>query len=721
MPSNQVLRDSPPAVAALLHATFLALSLALGSGAANLTAHGGQVSLWWPASGLNVLAVLALSRRRRVVGLVDVALVMTLANMLGGRTPALSATHGMANAVEAALVVLVLTRRRRHVSLVRLRDLVRLMLGAFAGAALGAVISGVALLVATGEPALHAVLTITISHASAVVVILPVVIGGTHPAADPARWARVSQAVLLVAVVLLVFWPDHDEPLTFLPMPFLVWATFLYSTRQVAAQLLGVAVAVTTLTTLGGGPFAAATQAQATAAVPTMQIFLLTYAVSVLAFATAQEERRNLRDRLAEREQMLQGGIVDAQFGLVIMNEVRPGVVQIVQSNRRAARLLAPEVPFVPRTPDVDELDDDQLPLLVVASDVSARTPFANAIDAVRTAPRGEVYDEFDVEGGRHVELHLTRVTRGNGGAVLTAQVMDVTQQRRADAAIMRALQDERAAAEHLRDLNRQKDDFVSTVSHELRTPITSIVGFVELVLDDTDPTREQRRYLSVVERNAHRLGALVEDLLSLGAGAHQHTVPAPTDLRALCTDVVEELAPYAQDHGVHLQLTDGPSVPCVVRVSDISRVVTNLVTNAIKFTPSGGLVVLQPFLRRDEAVLTVTDTGVGIAREDLERVFDRFYRSPRATERGVPGAGLGLALVRNLVTRNGGSVELLSNGTSGTQAVVRLPASHVLAAGERSDEPSPRTPRTPRSPRTPRTAQSPQAPAPTPTSPPSP
>lgn len=671
MHPNQLLRNRPPLATALLHAAFLMLALALGSGAANL-ASGGSVALWWPAAGCSALAVLAVPRDKAWIGALNVSVVMTIANLLADRAFWISAGHGVANGVEALVVVLILTRGRRNAGLVTMNDLVRLMVAACVAAAAGATLSGLTLLRVTGEVPLRAIASVVTSHASAILIMLPVVIGGNHPA-GPRSWKHPTQGFALLAVVATVFWPGSHLPLTFLPMPFLVWATFLYSTRHVAAQLLIVAGAVTILTGMGGGPFAVSAGPQAPGLpVSVMQVFLLTYGASILTFAVLQEERRHLRDRLVEREQMLHGGIVDAQFGMIIMNELAPDVVQVVQSNRLAARLLAPDVPFVPRDVVADEDGGAELPLLPVRPERSA---LLRAIEAVRSSPRGEIYDELDGAGGKHVELHLTRVPRGDGEAILTAQLLDVTQQRRADAALLRALEDERAAAEHLRDLSQQQDDFVSTVSHELRTPITSILGFTELLVDDTETTEEQRRHLAVVERNAHRLRDLVEDLLAVGAGAQGRNVSTRTDLRSLCADVVEELTPFAKSRGVTLRLLDGDEVAVTLSAADISRVVTNLVTNAVKFTPSGGLVAVQVTENRDGVLLTVTDTGVGIKRDDLDRVFNRFYRSATATAGKVPGAGLGLTLVRSLVDRNGGTVELTSNGTSGTQATVRLPA----------------------------------------------
>lgn len=649
------------------HVVLLGVALALGSGFGSFSS-GGAVSVWWPAAAVCVLAVLAVPRRWYALAAASVGVTMLAANLVIDRPVAVALGYALANSVEAVVVALLLTRGRTRARLAHLRDMSRLLVAAAAGASLAAVVAGLTA-VLVGNDFVVVALPILASHASAVLVIVPLGLAGTRSGIPVAAWQRVTQVVLLVVVLVLVFGPGQDLPLTFLPMPMLIWAVFLFSTRLVAAELALVAVVVTSLTAQGAGPFALARDGLT----PTVsvQIFLVVYAATVLAFALARDERVAVTMRLAKRDQVLRGGLIDAQVGFVVLEHVGPRDLRVVEANVRAAEMLAGEV--VVTTDDaVDATDEaERRPL-----ELDESSPFVRAVLATLDSPLGEWFDEIDVAGFRRAEVFLTRVERSSGPAIVTAQLIDVTQRHLADAAMQRALADERDAAARLRDLGRQKDDFLSAVSHELRTPITSIVGYTELLVDDTDVDDEQRRYLDVVERNARRLGVLVEDLLELGAGAGRHdaAVPAVTALDEAVRHTVEEHVPQASARGVRLAVGERTGLSAHVVRDDLTRILTNLVSNAVKFTPPDGTVTTGVEADGDAVVLRVSDTGPGIAPDELERVFGRFYRSTTAEERQVPGVGLGLALVRNLVERNGGTIWLESDGEHGTDACVRLP-----------------------------------------------
>jgi signal transduction histidine kinase len=237
-------------------------------------------------------------------------------------------------------------------------------------------------------------------------------------------------------------------------------------------------------------------------------------------------------------------------------------------------------------------------------------------------------------------------------------------------------LERERQVVHALRDLNRQKDDFVSSVSHELRTPITSILGYAE-ELEDTELDADQVRFTRVIVRNSHRLAQLVENLLDLSRMSTQTDTQtgALVDLRALVTECVEELEPLAHTAGVALtaEFGDG-SLKVHSSADDLRRMLTNLVSNAVKFTPADGQVWVGCSGDADGGgvLLTVSDNGIGIPPGEIERVFDRFYRS--ASAESLPGTGLGLPLTKGLVDRLGGSIDLQSDGHSGTHATVTLP-----------------------------------------------
>lgn len=190
----------------------------------------------------------------------------------------------------------------------------------------------------------------------------------------------------------------------------------------------------------------------------------------------------------------------------------------------------------------------------------------------------------------------------------------------------------------------------------------------------------------------------LVEDLLALGAGRAGRTDPASsTDLARLCTETVAELAPFVADRGVDLRWTPRDGAFARIDHHDATGVLTNLVTNSMRFTPSGGSVTVDVVIeeRGEHCVLTVTDAGVGIAPESLDHVFERFYRTERAKADSVPGAGLGLALVRELVERSGGTVAMLSDGVRGTQPVVVLPLATADEGPTRRRRPEVHTPST--------------------------
>jgi len=233
----------------------------------------------------------------------------------------------------------------------------------------------------------------------------------------------------------------------------------------------------------------------------------------------------------------------------------------------------------------------------------------------------------------------------------------------------------EREAVLILRELNRQKDDFVSSVSHELRTPITSILGYAE-ELEDTALDADQARFARVIVRNSHRLAQLVEDLLDLSRMSTQSDAGQvePVDVAALVADCLEELAPLAQAAGVELTAEFGDEpIELLSSASDLRRVLTNLVSNSVKFTPPHGQVWVGCSAAEGGGVLlTVSDNGIGIPAADLERVFDRFFRS--ATAESLAGTGLGLPLTKGLIDRLGGSIDLQSDGRTGTHVTVALP-----------------------------------------------
>ena len=229
---------------------------------------------------------------------------------------------------------------------------------------------------------------------------------------------------------------------------------------------------------------------------------------------------------------------------------------------------------------------------------------------------------------------------------------------------------------DELRMLDEQKDAFVATVTHELRTPLTSIVGYAEMLTEDDGELTPaaQRRGLLAISRNAHRLEETIGDLMLLDrANERIGAEPGPVDLAELVGVLCATLRPAARARGLELEVV---SVPALVRgdAGQLERAVRHLIDNAIKFTGPGGRVECRLTTDGDRVTLTVSDTGMGIPAADLPALFTPFHRAANAMEQAVQGPGLGLAIVRNIVTDHGGAVTVRSAEGRGSTFTVTLP-----------------------------------------------
>ncbi len=270
-----------------------------------------------------------------------------------------------------------------------------------------------------------------------------------------------------------------------------------------------------------------------------------------------------------------------------------------------------------------------------------------------------------------------------NSGYLCVAR--DVSEQRHSQEMLIEALDKERTAVDRLRELDRAKNEFVSTVSHELRTPVTSIVGYIEMLRDGEvgNPTDEQLPLLESLDRNGQRLIAMVNDLLML-SGLDSENVRwkhDPVDLAETLRPVEDAIHPMLK--GRNLMLTiEPPDRP--IRVTgdraQIERVMVNLLNNAVKFTEDGGQIGLLVAEEKGEAVIKVSDTGIGIPVDEQDELFQRFFRASTAQHRQIQGTGLGLSIVQAIVEGHGGRIEVDSAHLQGSVFTVRLP----LATSER-------------------------------------
>ncbi|MCU1558745.1 MAG: sensor histidine kinase [Microbacteriaceae bacterium] len=228
-------------------------------------------------------------------------------------------------------------------------------------------------------------------------------------------------------------------------------------------------------------------------------------------------------------------------------------------------------------------------------------------------------------------------------------------------------------------EVARLKDEFVGLISHELRTPLSSILGYLELMRDDNEAplSEEQLQYLSVAERNAHRLLRLVGDLLFTAQVA---SGKFPLDISQIALNdvvagAVESARPAGSAAGVELILYV-PEESIAVRgdALRLGQACDNLISNAIKFTPQGGTVTVSLESTDVDAIITVRDTGMGIPESELDQLYARFFRASTATRNAVPGVGLGLTITKAIVIAHGGQLDVESEEGVGTAFSLSLP-----------------------------------------------
>jgi len=255
----------------------------------------------------------------------------------------------------------------------------------------------------------------------------------------------------------------------------------------------------------------------------------------------------------------------------------------------------------------------------------------------------------------RHYRLHVSILKESRaGGAILVLQ--DITEIQRID---------------------RMRADFVANASHELKTPITAIRGFAETLLDDSNvEPKLLRRFMRKIHSQSIRLSDLVSDLLALSRlESNDQAYDTKVDITNITKKVCTNLQAVAQSQNIILKLhTDKQTLELFGDDKALAQLVTNLVDNAIKYTPETGQVDVCLAQAGYEAVLTVKDTGIGIAAVDRERIFERFYRVDKARSRKVGSTGLGLAIVKHIVQSHQGRIQVDSEIDKGTCFEVKLP-----------------------------------------------
>lgn len=240
-------------------------------------------------------------------------------------------------------------------------------------------------------------------------------------------------------------------------------------------------------------------------------------------------------------------------------------------------------------------------------------------------------------------------------------------------AGVMVLIQD---ITEHVK-LDNMRKEFVADVSHELKTPITSIMGYADTLLETDHDKEIETKFLGVISSEAKRMSKLVTDLLSLSRFDSNKTniVKEEFDLGELAKKCQEKLQIEIDKKHLQVHCLVTANVPPVYAEKDgIERVIINILSNSIKYTNENGTINIYVGFVYNDAYIKFIDTGIGIPEEDLERIFERFYRVDKARTREMGGTGLGLSIAKEILDRNNGTIDIKSKLNEGTEVVIRIP-----------------------------------------------
>jgi PAS domain S-box-containing protein len=399
------------------------------------------------------------------------------------------------------------------------------------------------------------------------------------------------------------------------------------------------------------------------------------------AFIRDLEKRNAIEDALHDRAQLQ--AVVGAVTDVIILTDLL-GV--IVYSSPSAQTVLG----FEP-----DELYGHLFDEFVHAADQAVCTRMLGRAVESRSEILGT--QRLRTRDGAYVwmESMAAVVSDIASGELTGVEIVsrDITSRKLADDARKRATADlssmiadlrtaigrERETVEELRVSDRLKSDLVSTVSHELRTPLTSISAYAELLADPSIGTlsSRQRSMLEVVERNTNRLLAMIENLSTIG-GIDSHATGSPSEpieLMPIVNTAILAIQPSADEAGVEIQLDLALETGCVLAdASQLDSVLLNLLSNAIKFSDRGATITVSSRRLAGEVEVIVADTGIGIPIDEQAHLFTPFFRSRIALEREVPGSGLGLVIVKRLIDRLGGTIDVRSTPGDGTAVIFTIP-----------------------------------------------
>ena len=275
--------------------------------------------------------------------------------------------------------------------------------------------------------------------------------------------------------------------------------------------------------------------------------------------------------------------------------------------------------------------------------------------------------DLLYLDNRRNIE---TEVTKGDLALKINLTVFD--DKRNRTSGVLAVIHD----ITKQQKLENSRREFVANVSHELRTPLTTVKSYAETLLDFVKDDKTSASFTNTILNETDRMTRLVKDLLVLSSLENTASLnKAEFSLKAMINDVVSTMSLVAQEKGHRLQFNQSEDIPDYYGDRDkLEQVLYNIISNAIKYTPNGGKIIVSAKKVYNEIYIEVTDTGIGIPEKDLSRIFERFYRVDKARSRELGGTGLGLAISKSIIDSHGGNIEIQSTYGKGTTVIISLP-----------------------------------------------
>lgn len=668
-----------PVVASVLVAVAYVLAARVGL---SMAVVAEQVTLLWPPTGI-ALAALVVGGRRLWPA---VAVGAFVANLMHGAPPLVAAGIAAGNTLEALVGQHLLARAGFSPRLERLRDVLALVLFAAGASTLVSASVGVVSLCAGGlQPwSRFGVLWRDwwLGDMGGDLIFAPALLtwmGRAQRPETPEAWAKAGAllAAVTAAALLLLIEPGGMHalgyPLEYLVFPLLAVAAVRGGTLVTALGILITATVATAGSSRGVGPFVRAGPHESLMLV---QLYTSVVSVTALVLAAVTREGQRARDEVQRLNRDLQRRVDELQALLdvspVAIAVARDPACQSITGNPACAEVLGISLDA---NASKSGPAGDRLPFKVLQN---GRELTVDELPMQQAAARGEALRDIEVD-----------IVRDDGRVLnlLEYAIPLFDEERRVrgcmgvwvDITVRRRLEDElRRRVAELAEADRRKDEFLAMLAHELRNPLSPIAASVEVLRASSPGDPAAERAMGIVARQVKHVTRLVDDLLDVSriTRGKIRLVREEVDLGAAVADAVEANRPSLESHrhAFDLRLPEGALTLTADRTR-LVQVVSNLLHNAVKFTPPGGHLALEVAIEGDRATLRVRDDGLGIEAELLPRVFDMFVQGATALDRSRGGLGLGLTLVRSLVEMHGGTVTAESGGPGrGSVFTVTLP-----------------------------------------------